>query len=138
MRDFIRWVITRREHTKDAARERLQLALMRDRMDMSPDIMDALKTDMLAVMSRYLTVGDDFTADDHSVIHGPLEVGDRVRVGRGAVVFRALVGDDVQIGEGAIVAGPAGEGSLLEIPDGTLVPADAVVTSEKDVRALEG
>jgi cell division topological specificity factor len=60
MRDFIRWVITRRENTKDAARQRLQVALMRDRMDLSPDIMDALKTDMLAVMSRYLSVGDDF------------------------------------------------------------------------------
>jgi cell division topological specificity factor len=60
MRDFIRWVIARRENTKDAARQRLQVALMRDRMDLSPDIMDALKTDMLAVMSRYLSVGDDF------------------------------------------------------------------------------
>jgi cell division topological specificity factor len=60
MRDFIRWVITRRENTKDTARQRLQVALMRDRMDLSPDIMDALKTDMLAVMSRYLSVGDDF------------------------------------------------------------------------------
>lgn len=60
MRDFIRWVITRRENTKDAARERLQVALMRDRMDLSPDVLDALKHDMLAVMSRYLTVGDEF------------------------------------------------------------------------------
>jgi cell division topological specificity factor len=60
MRDFIRWVITRRENTKDVARQRLQVALIRDRMDLSPDIMDALKTDMLAVMSRYLSVGDDF------------------------------------------------------------------------------
>lgn len=60
MRDFIRWVIAKREHTKDAARERLHHALLRDRMDLSPDIMDALKTDMLAVMSRYMTVGDEF------------------------------------------------------------------------------
>jgi len=60
MRDFIRWVIARRENSKDTARQRLQVALMRDRMDLSPDIMDALKTDMLAVMSRYLSVGDDF------------------------------------------------------------------------------
>jgi septum formation topological specificity factor MinE len=29
-------------------------------MDLSPDILNALKTDMLAVMSRYLSVGDDF------------------------------------------------------------------------------
>ena len=60
MRDFIRWVITRRENSKDTARQRLHVALMRDRMDLSPDIMTALKADMLAVMSRYLSVGDDF------------------------------------------------------------------------------
>lgn len=60
MRDLIRWVVTRRESTKDAARNRLKLALMRDRMDLSPDIITALKTDMLAVMSRYLVVGEEF------------------------------------------------------------------------------
>jgi cell division topological specificity factor len=60
MRDFLRWVISKREHTKDAARERLQLALMRDRLDLSPDVLDALRTDLLAVMSRYMVVGEDF------------------------------------------------------------------------------
>ena len=60
MRDLIRWVVTRRESTKDAARNRLKLALMRDRMDLSPDIITALKTDLLAVMSRYLVVGEEF------------------------------------------------------------------------------
>ena len=60
MRDFLRWVISRREHTKDAARERLQLALMRDRLDLSSDVLDALRTDLLAVMSRYMVVGEDF------------------------------------------------------------------------------
>lgn len=60
MRDLIRWVVTRKETTKDAARNRLQLALMRDRMDLSPDIITALKTDMLAVMSQYLVVGEEF------------------------------------------------------------------------------
>ena len=60
MRDLIRWVVTRKESTKDAARNRLKLALMRDRMDLSPDIITALKTDMLAVMSQYLVVGEEF------------------------------------------------------------------------------
>ena len=36
------------------------MVLMRDRMDVSPDIMDALKNDMKDVMSRYLVVEDDF------------------------------------------------------------------------------
>lgn len=60
MRDLIRWVVTRRENTKNAARDRLQLALMRDRMDLSPDVINALKIDLLAVMSQYLVVGDEF------------------------------------------------------------------------------
>jgi cell division topological specificity factor len=60
MRDLIRWVVTRRENTKNAARDRLQLALMRDRMDLSPEVINALKIDLLAVMSQYLVVGDEF------------------------------------------------------------------------------
>jgi cell division topological specificity factor len=65
MLDFLRWVTVRREHsrehTKDAARERLHTALMRDRMDISPDVMDSLKSDVLAAMRRYMVVGDEFT-----------------------------------------------------------------------------
>jgi cell division topological specificity factor len=60
MRDLIRWVVTRKENTKNAARDRLQMALMRDRMDLSPDVINALKIDLLAVMSQYLVVGEEF------------------------------------------------------------------------------
>ncbi|MEC9309576.1 MAG: cell division topological specificity factor MinE [Chloroflexota bacterium] len=65
MRELIKWVISKRDQTrivasKIAARERLQMVLMRDRMEISPDIMDALKTDMKDVMSRYLVVEDEF------------------------------------------------------------------------------
>lgn len=38
----------------------MQLALMRDRMDLSPEVINALKIDLLAVMSQYLVVGDEF------------------------------------------------------------------------------
>jgi len=92
---------------------------------------------MHATRGSKVEIGKFLVASDDSVLHGPLEMGKRDFVGENAVVFRAQVGDDVQIGEGAIIAGPADNGSLLEIPDGTLVPADAVVTSEKDVRALK-
>ena len=65
MRELIKWVIAKRDQTrivasKISARERLQMVLMRDRMDVSPDIMDALKNDMKDVMSRYLVIEDDF------------------------------------------------------------------------------
>ena len=83
-----------------------------------------------------IKIGKFLVASDDSVIHGPLEMGDRNFVGENAVVFRVRMGDDVQIGEGAVVAGPTGK-DRLEIPDGTQIPAGTVVTTEKDVQALE-
>ncbi len=55
------------------ARKRMQLVLMHDRMDITPDIMDALKNDIIKVLSRYMEIdsrsisvnletGKDFTA----------------------------------------------------------------------------
>lgn len=63
MRDFLRWVIAHKEQTKRAARDRLQLALIKDRLDVSEGTggtMDALRQDVLTVLSRYMVVGDDF------------------------------------------------------------------------------
>jgi cell division topological specificity factor MinE len=59
MLDFVRWVIRRREQTKDVARERLHLALMRDRFDLAPDVMAALRRDVLDAVSRYMVVVED-------------------------------------------------------------------------------
>jgi cell division topological specificity factor MinE len=39
------------------ARERMQVVLMHDRLDLTPDIMEALKNDILAVLSRYMEIG---------------------------------------------------------------------------------
>ncbi|MCE5336928.1 MAG: cell division topological specificity factor MinE [Desulfobacteraceae bacterium] len=55
------------------ARKRMQLVLMHDRMDITPDIMEALKNDIIGVLSRYMEIdnksvkvnleqGKDFTA----------------------------------------------------------------------------
>lgn len=60
MRDFLRWVIAHKEQSKRAARDRLRLALIKDRLDVSEGTMDALRQDMLTVLSRYMVVGDDF------------------------------------------------------------------------------
>jgi carbon dioxide concentrating mechanism protein CcmM len=94
---------------------------------------------MHATRGSKVEIGRFLVASDDSVLHGPWRWASGTSWGGGnAIVFRARVGDDVQIGEGTIIAGPAGEGSLLEIPDGTLVPAGAVVISEKNLRALQG
>ncbi len=83
-------------------------------------------------------IGEFLVVDDDAVLHGPLEAGNRVFVGEHAVVFRARLGDDVRIGEGAVIVGPEGPADkIMEIPDGTLVPAGAVITTEKDVQALK-
>ena len=60
MRDLIRWIVTRKSETKNIARDRLHLALMRDRMELAPEMMDSLKQDLKAVMSQYMVVGDEF------------------------------------------------------------------------------
>src|SRR5215213_1486886 len=68
-------------------------------------------------------------AEDGSVLHGPLEVGDNLRVGERGVVFRC------NVGEGAIIAGPVDENGVpeLEIPDGTDIPDGAVITNQEEL-----
>lgn len=36
------------------ARQRMQVVLMHDRMDIAPDIMEAVKNDIISVLSRYM------------------------------------------------------------------------------------
>jgi len=38
------------------ARQRMQVVLMHDRLDLTPDILEALKNDILAVLSRYMEI----------------------------------------------------------------------------------
>jgi carbonic anhydrase/acetyltransferase-like protein (isoleucine patch superfamily) len=91
-----------------------------------------------AIEGTDVRVGEFLVVDDDAVLHGPLEAGNRVFIGEEAVVFRARLGDDVRIGEGAVIVGPEGPADkIMEIPDDTLIPAGAVITTEKDVRALE-
>ncbi|MEN6486838.1 MAG: cell division topological specificity factor MinE, partial [Syntrophobacteraceae bacterium] len=38
------------------ARKRMQVVLMHDRLDLTPDVMEALKNDILAVLARYMEI----------------------------------------------------------------------------------
>ena len=91
-----------------------------------------------ALKGTEMEVGDRLTAGDGAVLHGPLEVGDDLRVGDHGVVFRVKVGDDVTVGEGAIIAGPADEDGEpeLEIPDGANISDDAVITNQEELNAI--
>ena len=64
MRDFLRWVLTHKDQTKEAARDRLRLALLKDRIDLSGGSMESLRKDVLTVLSRYMVVGNDFQEFD--------------------------------------------------------------------------
>lgn len=59
--------------SSQVAKRRMQVVLMHDRMDIAPDLMESLKNDILAVLSRYMEIdqksiqvdleqGKDYTA----------------------------------------------------------------------------
>ena len=66
MLEFLRWLLRQRdldkdrEFTKDTARQRLQLVLMHDRLDLAPEQMEAMKREIWQVVSRYMVVHEDF------------------------------------------------------------------------------
>ncbi len=70
MLDFVRWLLGQRElaknreRTKDTARQRLQLVLIQDRLDLAPEKIEAMKREIWEVVSRYLVVEEDFLEFD--------------------------------------------------------------------------
>ncbi len=70
MHDLLRWLLKQREtvkervRSKDTARRRLQLVLMHDRLDLSPDMMEQMKREIWEVVSRYMVVEDEFLEFD--------------------------------------------------------------------------
>lgn len=64
-------------------------------------------------------VGADCVIGDRVVLHGPLVVGDRVRVGNGSVLFGPKIADGVTIGAGALVFGPVEV--TADVADGAII-----------------
>ena len=70
MLDLLRWLTKQRDtvkarvRSKDTARRRLQLVLMHDRLDLSPDMMEQMKREIWQVVSRYMVVEDEFLEFD--------------------------------------------------------------------------
>ena len=66
MREFIRWLVNQlaaaeaEERSGVTAKQRLQLVLIQDRLDLPYDKMEAMKQEIWEVVSRYLTVAEDF------------------------------------------------------------------------------
>lgn len=47
-----------RENSSQVAKERLQLVLIHDRNDISPEILNSLKIDMIKVIKKYLEIDE--------------------------------------------------------------------------------
>jgi carbonic anhydrase/acetyltransferase-like protein (isoleucine patch superfamily) len=98
---------------------------------------------------HYIRIGRETNIQDHAMLHGtptefPLEIGDRVTIGHGAIVHGCVIGDECMIGMGAIVMDGAkiGKGSLIAagslVTQGLEVPAGSLVMGSpaKVIKAL--
>ena len=59
MIDLLRWALQRHENSRDAARKRLQVILVMDRIGMGAEHMDAMKKDIMQAVSRYLIIDEE-------------------------------------------------------------------------------
>jgi len=87
---------------------------------------------------HYIRIGSETNVQDSAVLHGtpvefPLEIGDRVTIGHGAIVHGCIIEDECMIGMGAIVMDGAriGKGSLVAagslVTQGLIVPPGSLV-----------
>jgi len=64
MLDFLTKFFRREESSRSLAKERLRLVLLSDRVSLAPETFDAMKTEMLSVVQRYLDI-DEHGLDFH-------------------------------------------------------------------------
>jgi len=57
--DLIAKVFGRDSASADIAKERLRLVLVHDRTNVSPQFLEALKEELIAVISRYMEIDDE-------------------------------------------------------------------------------
>ena len=48
-----------KQSSKDVAKERLKLILIQDRNSISPDVLEAIREDMLKVISKYIEIDNE-------------------------------------------------------------------------------
>ncbi len=56
LRDIINKLIGRQQASAAKARERLQLVLAHDRTDLSPDLLDQMREEILSVVAKYVEI----------------------------------------------------------------------------------
>ncbi len=56
LRDILNKLLRRQEASANMARERLQLVLAHDRTDLSPDLLDQMRREILEVVAKYVEI----------------------------------------------------------------------------------
>jgi cell division topological specificity factor len=56
---FVSKLLTREPRSKDIARQRLQLVLVRDRQSLSPGLMQTIRDEIILAISKHLEVDED-------------------------------------------------------------------------------
>lgn len=56
MKDLFDRILGRDRHSANAAKERLQLVLIHDRTDLSPGLIESLRDELIAVISRHVDI----------------------------------------------------------------------------------
>ena len=59
LRDILNKLLRRQEASASTARERLQLVLAHDRTDLSPDLLDQMRREILDVVAKYVEIDID-------------------------------------------------------------------------------
>ncbi len=54
----------RDRNSGNVARKRMQVVLMHDRLDLTPDLLEELKNDILSVLERYMEIDHDSMSVD--------------------------------------------------------------------------
>ena len=59
LRDILNKLLRRQEASANTARERLQLVLAHDRTDLSPDLLEQMREEILGVVAKYVEIDID-------------------------------------------------------------------------------
>lgn len=56
--NWFKKIFSNNDTSKDVARDRLRMVLMHDRVNCSPDLLEMIKNDIMAVLAKYVDIGD--------------------------------------------------------------------------------
>ena len=88
LRDLVDKLLGRQPASASTARDRLQLVLAHDRSDLSPELLDQMRREILEVVAKYVDI-------DREEGDGSLETEDRVTALVANLPFRRAIASNV-------------------------------------------